>query len=63
MCMLLITYQSPVFAYIPQTQDDRYIRTVFRTLHQWKDLRIMKRALKRTRDHMIRLGIRMDLEI
>jgi hypothetical protein len=63
MCMLLITFESPVFAYIPETQDDRYIRTVFRALYQWRDLRIMARALKRAKSHMSRLGIRVDTKI
>jgi hypothetical protein len=60
MCMLLITFQSPVFAYVPETQDDRYIRTVFRALHQWRDLKMVARSLRRAQGHMSRLGIPTD---
>jgi hypothetical protein len=61
MCMLLITFRSPVFAYVPETQTDQHIRKVFRALSQWRGLKIMTRALKRAEGHMSRIGISTDL--
>jgi hypothetical protein len=61
--MLLITFRSPVFAYVAETQDDRHIRKVFRVLNQWKGLRIIARALERAKGHMLRLGISTNLDI
>lgn len=59
-CMLMIIYQSPALAFIPQASDDGPIRKVFRLLHHWKDVKSVWRVLKRTRGQLVRLGIRVD---
>jgi hypothetical protein len=58
--MLIICYRSSALSYIPQTQDDRAIRSVFRALQQWEDEPVVFRAIVRMRGHLARAGIQLE---
>lgn len=60
MCMLLITYQNPHLAFIPQTRDHRHIRKVIHVLQSWDEMKIVQRALKRSMKHIKNAGIPID---
>jgi hypothetical protein len=60
MCMALAMYRAPALAFIPETRNDVPIRKCFQSLHAWKDQKLVRRALKRSREHMVRLGILVD---
>lgn len=60
MCMLLITYENPHMAFIPQTRDHRLIRKTVHVLKSWDEMKIIQRGLKRTMKHMKKVGIPID---
>lgn len=60
MCMLLITYQNEALSFIPQTQNDAFIRMGFSALRSWEHLSLVQRGLARTRLQMRRAQIPVD---
>ena len=58
--MLIITYRSECFSYVPETKVDTYIRKAYASLQHWSELLFVRRAIRRTRAQMIRLKIPLD---
>jgi hypothetical protein len=58
--MALAMYRAPALSFIPETLNDLPIRKCFESLYHWKNQKLVRRALKRTKGHMLRLGILVD---
>jgi hypothetical protein len=56
-CILLITYRK--FP-LPEANDPVHVRKGYKALVRWHKLKIVRRALERTRKQMIRLDIQVD---
>ncbi|KAB5550008.1 hypothetical protein GE09DRAFT_1128657 [Coniochaeta sp. 2T2.1] len=54
---LILCYNSPALAFVPETRDDHPIRSGYEMLRTWDHLPVIRRGLERTRTMMLNAGI------
>ena len=60
MTMLIITYCSDAFSFIPETREDKYMKMGYASLMNWQELPLLNRALTRSRRQMARIGVEVE---
>jgi hypothetical protein len=57
MMALLVTYNCPALAYLPETRQAQPIRDAFEALQQWAHLPLLRRGMARAKTIMDEIGI------